>query len=245
MKTREQLRLLLLQIRESESVKQEELQSFASYAGLSVKQFDVLNVFDTPDFPDTVADGYDALIVGGASDANVLLPDTYCFVPACQQLLARCADTGLPVFASCFGFQLAVLALGGEILHKETDFEMGTLPIGVSCAGKDDPLFRDTPDGFYAVSVHKQYASHLPEGCIELAATEQCMHAFRYQSQPFWAFQFHPEVDKKILVERLTFYKRKYTEGDGQLDRVLANAVETPESNGLVRKFVDRVLLGE
>ena len=45
------------------------------------------------------------------------------------------------------------------------------------------------------------------------------------------------------LVERLTFYKEKYTDDDGHLDAVLESAVETPESNGLVRNFVDRVLV--
>ena len=36
--------------------------------------------------------------------------------------------------------------------------------------------------------------------------------------------------------------KERYTDGDGHLDEVLENAVETPASNGLVKTFVDRVL---
>ncbi len=239
------LRVLLLQIRDGSQVRQEELNSFAEYCGLSLNQIDVLNVFDTPSFAETAADNYDALLVGGASEANVLLPEEYPFVTDCLKLLAHCADTGKPVFASCFGFQLAVLALGGKIHHKEIGFEMGTMPISLEDSAWQDPIFRDTPDNFYAVSVHKQYAKDLPENCVSLAYTDQCVHAFRVKGKPFWAFQFHPEVDKRTLVERLTFYKEKYTDGDEHLDNVLNNAQETPQSNALMGKFVERILIGQ
>jgi len=244
-KSRDQLKLLLLQIRDGAQVRQEELESFAEYCGLRLDQIDVLNVFDTPEFENNIIDPYDALLVGGASEANVLLPDQYPFVDDCQGLISHCAECSIPVFASCFGFQLAVLALGGSILHKEKDFEMGTVPISLANAAWDDSLFRDTPDQFYAVSVHKQYANNLPRNCTTLAYTEQCIHAFRLKDKPFWAFQFHPEVDKRVLVERLTFYKEKYTDGDGHLDQVLSSAQETPESNALMGKFVQRILIEE
>ena len=244
-KSRQQLKLLLLQIRQGEHVRQEELSSFAQYCGLDIHQIDVLNVFDTPNFLKTAADNYDALLVGGASEANVLQPESYPFVVEAQALIAHCAETAKPVFASCFGFQLAVLALGGEVLHKENDFEMGTVPISLENSVWDDPIFRDTPDHFYAVSVHRQYVKTLPKNCIALAYTDACIHAFKVKGKPFWAFQFHPEVDKRILVERLTFYKAKYTEGDGHLDKVLAEAQETPQSNALMGKFVQRILLDQ
>ena len=244
-KERRQLKLLLLQIRDGTQVRQEELASFAEYCELSVEQIDVLNVFDTPEFSQDIADSYDGLLVGGASEANVLRPEDYPFVIDCQRLLAHCAEIGKPVFASCFGFQLAVLALGGEIHHRETDFEMGTIPISLEDSVWQDAIFRDTPDGFYAVSVHKQYARSLPSSCLSLAYSDQCIHAFKLRDKPFWAFQFHPEVDKKILVERLTFYKEKYTDGDDQLDQVLSTARDTPQSNALLGKFVQRILIDQ
>jgi GMP synthase (glutamine-hydrolysing) len=51
-------------------------------------------------------------------------------------------------------------------------------------------------------------------------------------------------VSKSILIERLTVFKDKYTDGDDHLQQVLDSAEETPESNGLLKKFVDRVLIG-
>ncbi len=79
-KTRDQLKLLLLQIRDGHQVRQEELESFAEYCGLKIEQIDVLNVFDTPDFPDTAADQYDALLVGGR------VKPMYCFRKATHLL---------------------------------------------------------------------------------------------------------------------------------------------------------------
>ena len=236
------MRLLLLQIRHLASVRQEEYDSFLRYCRLRPEELDVLNVFDTPRFGPEVIDGYDGLLVGGASEASVLEPDTYTAVPYCIELLRHCIEIDLPVFASCFGFQLAVLALGGEIIRDQRDFEMGTLPIYLKPCAREDLLFQDVPDGFHAVAVHRERAPQCPPGATELAYTDNCCHAFRIDGKQFWAFQFHPEVDRDVLVSRLTAYKDAYTDGDEHLQQVLDSAVETPESNALMGKFVDRVL---
>ena len=183
------------------------------------------------------------LLIGGASEASVLEPETYDFVPSCCELLRHAREAGQPVFASCFGFQLAVIAFGGRVIRDVGDFEMGTLPIRLADDARHDPILRDTPDGFLAVSVHRERALRAPEGCVTLAHTDECCHVFRVSGKPFWAFQFHPEVDRATLIARLTVFKEKYTESDDHLNEVLAGARETPESNRLVRKFVDRVLL--
>ncbi len=236
------MKLLLMQIRDLPSVREEEYQSFLSYCGLAPRELDILNVFDTPRFGPEVLKGYDALLVGGASEASVLEPETYTAVPYCIDLLRHTLDVELPVFASCFGFQLAVLALGGSIIRDDKDFEMGSIPISLRPAAADDLLMNDTPDGFHAIAVHRERSVHCPPGATELAFTDNCSHAFKVDGVPFWAFQFHPEVDRAVLVSRLTTYKAAYTDGDDHLQKVLDSAVETPESNALMGKFVDRVL---
>lgn len=236
------MKLLLLQIRHEASVRREEYESFLRYCRLAPEELDILNVFDTPVFGPDALDGYDALLVGGASEASVLEPDNYPAVPYCIELLRHCIDVDFPVFASCFGFQLAVLALGGEIIRDESGFEMGSVPISLREAAADDLLFHDVPDGFQAISVHRERSVDCPPGAVDLAYTEPCCHAFRVQGKRFWACQFHPEVDLATLISRLTIFREKYTDGDDHLDEVLNSAVETPESNALMGKFVDRVL---
>ncbi|MCG8607664.1 type 1 glutamine amidotransferase [bacterium] len=237
------LRVLLLQVREEAQVRKEEHETFAKYSGLAEQQIEVLNAFDTPDFAPRVVDGYDALLVGGASEASVLESEKYAFLQPAKSLLQYCVDKQIPVFASCFGFQLAVVAFGGAVIRDETDFEMGTIPISLTEAAVDDPLFNDTPDGFVAVSGHKERALTPPDGCEMLAYTDACCHAFRVTGKPFWGFQFHPEVDVEILAERLTIFRQHYLESEEHLQRVLNSLSQTPESNKLLKKFVDRVLL--
>ena len=240
---REQLKILLLQIRDDHKVRAEELESFARYSQLDVNQIDVLNVFDTPSFDSSVLEGYDALYVGGASEANVLEPKKYPFVNDCILLIKFAGDAGIPTFASCFGFQLAVLAFGGEILSKDEDYEMGSIPITLTNLATIDPVFSGISDKFPALSIHRQYAVELPAGLDLLAYTPDCLHSFKLRGKPLWAFQFHPEVDRSTVFQRLAIYKEKYTENEAQFQEVLDSLVETPESHKLMLNFVDRVLL--
>jgi GMP synthase (glutamine-hydrolysing) len=243
MNPKRQPKMLLLQIRKEEKVRQEELSSFIQYSGLSHEQIDVLNVFDTPQFESTIIDPYDGLFVGGASGSSVLQPDDFAFIQPCIELLLYCIQKNIPVFASCYGFQLAVIALGGEIIRDEALFEMGTPPISLHESAKEDLLFHDVPNPFHAISVHQEKALQVPDNCTELAYTDICVHAFKVIDKPFWAVQFHPEVDKKILCERLGIYKHIYTKGNEHFMEVLAGVVDTPHSNDLLKKFVDRVIL--
>ena len=146
------------------------------------------------------------------------------------------------LLASCFGFQLAVLAFGGTVLDKDRDYELGTVKITLTSSAGSDPVFEGIDNEFFAVSVHRQYSRNVP-GCLEvLAYTDQCIHSFKHKEAPLWAFQFHPEVDRETLVKRLTIFSHKYTENKAHLKKVLDSAVETPESNYLVQNFVNNVL---
>lgn len=242
MKSRDQLRVLLIQIREEKDIAKEELDCFAKYSDLNTSQFTCLDVFAMPDFPPELATDYDAVFVGGASGTTVRDPDTYPFVPHCANLLIYCMEKEIPVFASCFGFQLAVIALGGEIVKDEINYEMGTIPVTLTAAAATDPLMCSMPNPFIGICVHKEKADWLPEGCTLLAKTDLCCHAFRITGKPFWAFQFHPEVDKEILRTRLGAYRTMYTDNDDHYQKIIDECLETPEANDLCRVFVDHLL---
>jgi GMP synthase (glutamine-hydrolysing) len=240
---KKQLKVLLLQIREDIVVKEEEHRSFALHSGLELSQITVHNTFDEPLFGPEILEGHDALFVGGASEASVLRPEKYSFIQPCIDLLKFTAENSIPTFASCFGFQVAVLAFGGEIIRDEEIFEMGTCPINLTEEAKTDPIFKHISDKFYAISVHKERTSSLPENCVLLGSTELCCQTFRVKDKPFWGFQFHPELNLPCLVERLGVYQDQYTDGDNHYQKVIEGLQETPESNSLVRLFVDEILL--
>lgn len=243
-KHRSQLKLLLLQIRDDAVTCQEELDEFVRYGKLEPHQIEVLNTFETPTFEATRIVGYDALLVGGSSDASVTQPEKYPFVDDAKRLLLYCLDKSIPVFASCFGFQVAVEALGGRVIVDAASMEMGTYQLQLTEAAATDALFHDVPDRFWAVSGHKERALSLPEEAVLLAYSELCpFHAFRIIGKPFYGFQFHPEVDTADLIARITRYQTRYLESAAALAQILQGLQETPIANQLIEKFIDRILL--
>lgn len=235
-------RVLLIQIRQSEIVKKEELESFSMYSKIPVQNFSVLDVFSTADFAKSEVEGFDAIFIGGASEASVLEPEKYEFVPSIIEAIKHTIELEIPVFASCFGFQVAVLALGGEIVRDESDFEMGTYNLQTTEAAREDLIFAPLPERFYAVSVHQERALDLPESCELLAYTDSCPHAFKVKGKPFWAFQFHPELDVTCLTQRLGVYQSKYTANASHYQEVIDSLRPTEYANKLVASFCSNVL---
>lgn len=236
------MKALLIQVRDNPVVLEEEYQSFLRYSQLSPDELIPINVFEKIPTSNDLND-IDGVFIGGASEANVLEPHIYKFMPGLIEFIKICIDESIPTFASCFGFQAAVLALGGEIVDDRENYEMGTIKIELTPASKSDILYQDTPNNFYAVSVHQQKAVEIPRDCQLLAKTDICIHSFKVIDRPFWAFQFHPEVDRQTLVDRLKIYEKKYTSGPSQYEDVIQKAEETFQSNLLVKKFVERVLI--
>ncbi|WP_218081632.1 type 1 glutamine amidotransferase [Anthocerotibacter panamensis] len=243
-KLRSALKILLLQVRQDEATRLEELDGFVRYSQLAPEQFWSLNACDRPKFPPTCITGYDALFIGGSSDASVLLPDKYPFVEEAKALLRYCLEQEIPVFASCFGFQLAVEALGGKVILDPTRMEIGTFPITLTAAAQSDLLLHDSPPWFWSVCGHKERAVVLPACCEPLATTELCpYHAFRVVGKPFYGFQFHPEMDKADLTARIARYRTRYLDEEVVLEALLADLHDTATANMLIHKFIDRIIL--
>jgi len=240
-----QLKILLLQIREDDVTIQEELEEFVKLSGLKKSQFTLLNTFDTPDFEANMIDDYDALFVGGSSDATVMSPEKYPFVQNCKNMMRYCYDNDIPVFASCFGFQVVIEEFGGKIIRDQHNMEMGIHDIELTPHAADDILFHDSPKMFPAVSGHRERASEVSDDMILLGYSEACpYHIIKLDGKPFYAFQFHPEVDREDLIKRITRYQEIYLDDDESLQLIIESATrDTPESNSLVRKFVERILL--
>jgi len=245
-KDRSQLKILLMQIRDDADTRQEEFDEFVRYGELQPEQITVLDVFKASSFEPDCLDGFDALFIGGSSDASVTQPEKYPFVESAKRLVVHCLDRNIPVFASCFGFQLAIAALGGTIIVDQANLEMGTYQLWLTDAAKDDRLFHDVPNGFWAVSGHKERAIDLPEGAILLAYSDRCpYHAFKVRDKPFYGFQFHPEVDSPDMAKRISRYHSRYLDDSSTLNNILQSLQRTPIANQLIKKFVDRVLLEE
>lgn len=244
-KLRSEVKILLLQIRDDKETQLEEYYEFLEFGELEEHQLDMFNTFDTPEFDPTIIDDYDALFVGGSSDATVLDPKTYPFINSSKRLLRYCYEKNMPVFASCFGFQVVIEELGGKVILDKANMEMGIIPIELTEAAKHDPLVYDLPKTFYAVSGHKERAVQIPEDAILLGQSTLCpYHMIKFIDKPFYGFQFHPEVGRKDLIARITRYQERYLDDQTSLQKIIDEAVhETTESNALVKAFIDRIVL--
>lgn len=239
--------IFYLQIRKDPETRVEEFSEFIRFSGLPETSFKVVNVFEEPYFDYTSLDKCSALFIGGSSDdpddTVYMDPSMYPYITNTQQLLVRAYETMKPTFLSCIGFQIGCEALGGEVILDKPNMEIGTYDITLTDEAMKDPLFTDIPRVFHAVSGHKKRASRLPTGATHLAHTPLCpYHAFTFPDRPFYAFQFHPEIDTHDLSERLKRYKDRGYFDAAELETLLESIQDTSIANKLVKNFVDYVL---
>jgi GMP synthase (glutamine-hydrolysing) len=205
------MKILLLQARDRhDEARHEERASFASAAGLPVgdiKPFDLLT--GTPTLADILA--HDALFIGGSGDYYVSkgnLPGTERVLSLLRAVVSR----GWPTFASCFGYQLLVKALGGEIVYDPGTMQVGTYQLQLTAAGQEDELFGRLPASFPAQIGRKDRAASLPPNTLNLAGSEAVpFMALRVPGKPIWGTQFHPELTREDNLKRFHRYKNGYT----------------------------------
>ncbi len=248
-KKKSDLKIFYVQIRKDQETRDDEFSEFVRFSKLEPSQFTVQNVFDAPHFEPEILDAYDAFFIGGSSDDPddivFLDPAEYPYITDLKRIIQYAAKHTIPTFASCMGFQIGAQVLGGEVIVDKKNLEVGTYPIFLTDIAKKDVLFADTSSPFIAVSGHKKRVKTLPPGAVPLAYSALCpFHAFRLEGKPFYAFQFHPEIDQRDMIARLKRYKdRGYFHPD-EVDKLIASIEDTSLANALVGTFVDRILLG-
>ncbi len=237
------LKILLLQARrENDPSRIEERRSFAQKAGVDVNQ---IVPHDLLEGPPTLAEvrRHDALMIGDSGDFYVSKRNLHGF-DSLLELLAEVAELGHPTFASCFGFQCMVAALGGEVIHDPRNTEVGTYRLTLTEKGRKDELFGALPLTFAAQLGRKDRAAKLPQGVENLAASPKApFQALRIPGKPVWASQFHPELDRRTNRERFLIYLDGYSAHMSEEERAkaLEQFEESPETSRLLSKFLQLV----
>ena len=237
------LKILLLQARNhGDTAKTEERQSFAQKAGLDVDQFVPFDLLTGPPPLKTVLQ-HDAVMVGGSGDYYVSKKNLPQF-EAQLDLLREVIDRGQPMFASCFGFQLVVKALGGDVIFDPDAMEVGTFDLTLTEEGEQDELLGTMPNQFSAQLGRKDRAANLPDNCIHLASSRRCpFQALKIKGKPIWATQFHPELSGSENLARFKRYQKGYAsimdkkEQQAAFDRFN----DSPETETLIPRFLDVV----
>ena len=175
-----------------------------------------------------------AVLIGGSGDYSVL--DTHGWIGALvnfcrEELVLR----GKPTFASCFGFQILVLAIGGTMVRDPERGEVGTFELALHPVAQTDPIFGSLPEVFAAQVGHNDRAISLPSGVHALASTPLCpLHAFRVGVLPIWATQFHPELDEHTMRDRFRRYRALYGTPDPSADEAFLASLRASEEASLL-----------
>jgi GMP synthase (glutamine-hydrolysing) len=105
---------------------------------------------------------------------------------------------GIPVWGSCWGFQLATVALGGSVRRNPRGRELAIArAITVTEAGRTHPLLASRPAVFDALCSHLDEVETLPPNAVVLAGNEiSAVQAMAVQTRyggSFSGTQYHPE----------------------------------------------------
>lgn len=100
-------------------------------------------------------------------------------------------DIGVPILGICYGMQLLVQLLGGDV-RPQSHSEYGRATMTHDSA---DPMLTDVPNTDVVWMSHMDAAVRLPEEWQTLAKTDGCDQVIvRHTKHPLFGLQFHPEV---------------------------------------------------
>ncbi|MFU8803015.1 MAG: type 1 glutamine amidotransferase [Bradymonadaceae bacterium] len=239
------LRVLLVQARTlDDPMRAHELAAFSRQTRLDEGSFSVFNMAIDA-FDDFATENVDCVMVGG-SGAFSLVDSGFSWHEDFLKLMRELVRRKVPTFASCFGFQAIIQALGGRLGREADRAELGTLQVSLTDEGREDPLFGRLPGHFDAQFGHNDSALLLPDELVHLAMTPRCLYqAIRVRDTPIVATQFHPELQMSDNLDRFRNYLDLYKPPDHDYDQAIAYAKSihrpSPHSGELLRLFLEDV----
>lgn len=237
-------RALLVSLRDPhDPMAAHERKCFADCARIPIDHLDVHAMVEGPLQMAGLA-RYDGVFFGGSGAYSVL--DDVAWIREGMVALQRVVEARIPAWASCFGFQGLAVALGGRVERDDARQELGATWLSLTDAGKVDPLLRHLPASFWGQEGHHDHVTVLPPGVTRLVTGEVSPEqAFRVDGAPFWASQFHPELDSRTTVERFLHYLDLYHEGSKEDAHRMAEHLRAGEITESVADLLAHLVRGE
>jgi GMP synthase (glutamine-hydrolysing) len=135
-----------------------------------------------------------------------------------------------PLLGVCYGHQAVSKALGGDVLRHPHGWEIGTVEIELTEAGRRDPLFDGFPERFLVQTTHEDHVVELPPDAVLLAGNLHSPVQAAAIGASIRTVQFHPEVTAPIAADFVA-HRRPLLASDPLLEeaphgpRVLTNFV--------------------
>ena len=115
-----------------------------------------------------------------------------------KRLIREAVEADLPVWGVCLGAQLLAASLGAEV-RRGPRAEVGLLPVELTAAAADDPVFAGLPRSFTTLQWHSD-TFDLPEGAKLLAASPAYRHQAFVRGRAY-GLQFHLEVPPDLASQ--------------------------------------------
>jgi GMP synthase (glutamine-hydrolysing) len=161
-----------------------------------------------------------------------------------KRLIREAVDADLPVWGVCLGAQLLAASLGAEV-RRGSRAEVGLLPVELTAAAADDPVFAGLPRSFTTLQWHSD-TFDLPEGAKLLAASSAYRHQAFVRGRAY-GLQFHLEVPPELASQwaEVPAYAESLEAilGAGAMPRLLAQVeVHSADMLPLARRLFGRWL---
>jgi GMP synthase (glutamine-hydrolysing) len=229
---------LLLQIRDaSDPMREQEVGCFARALGCSSQQIRVFDLLSgAPSLQEL--DAVDVVLLGGSGDYSVAAGGDW--LPPALMAMRELVELGKPTFASCWGFQAMAKALGGEVVTDIQRAELGMVEVRLTEAGEQDRVFSPLGQRFIAPMGHQDVVVRLPRQAVLLASSDLVENqAFKLRGKPIYCTQFHPELNREALLERLQAYPQYVRTITGQsLDDFASKCPAVDGIEQLMRRFL-------
>ena len=170
-------------------------------------QIDILNGADEGAAPPADLSSYDGFAISGSA-----LHAYDCVPEVTRQIdwVRRVAQRGIPIFGSCWGLQICVVAGGGVVERNFNRAEMGIArKIVPTAAGRSHAMMVGRSNAFDALCIHYDDVARLPEGSIILASNSHCpvqAAIIPLGNSLAWGVQYHPEFNLQHLAELFEGY---------------------------------------
>jgi GMP synthase (glutamine-hydrolysing) len=134
-------------------------------------------------------------------------------------------------------------AMGGAVVHDLSSAEVGTHSVRLTDEGHADPVFGPLGDEFPAQMGHEDRVAELPPGATLLATSPRNRNqAYRFDGLPIYCTQFHPELTRTDLFERVRVYPQYVENIEGiTIEEFCSRIRESAETEQLLRRFINYV----
>ncbi len=163
----------------------------------------IVNIADDAALPAGAAlDGVDGVILTGSTlHIGDRTPAALRQIEFARAVFA----TPLPVWGSCWGLQLAAVALGGTVRRNPNGREIGVArAVTLTEAGRAHPVLAGRPPIFDALCTHLDEVETPPPGARVLASNSisavQALAAETPGGGSFYGVQYHPEITLGMLA---------------------------------------------